>query len=189
MEVSKALSELPLSAAYVVLCLLAIGQEHILCVKPAGKLHETALCTLYVSSLSLHRSKAASKSTFQNTLPAALVTGERWVEALSRLAEALVRVENFYNSTGGIVGYQAKCLSLMLEAEAPCSSVQPEGTPPPEAVQFHMPAGVNLAGPDGEQVAAQAASTGLEALPHMAEIYPLGGMNGFQQCQALICQG
>ncbi len=35
--------------------------------------------------------------------------------------------------------------------------------------------GPNLASPDGRRIAAETAATGLEALPHMAEIYPLGG--------------
>ncbi len=42
-------------------------------------------------------------------------------------------------------------------------------------VRFHLPRGPDLAGPDGRALAAAAAAAGLEALPHMAEIYPLGG--------------
>lgn len=45
----------------------------------------------------------------------------------------------------------------------------------PADVTFHMPQGPNLAGPNGRQLAAESAAAGLEALPHMAEIYPLGG--------------
>lgn len=44
-----------------------------------------------------------------------------------------------------------------------------------EEVTFHMPRGPDLAGPQGRQLAAESAAAGLEALPHMAEIYPLGG--------------
>ena len=42
-------------------------------------------------------------------------------------------------------------------------------------MRFHLPRGPDLAGPDGRALAAAAAAAGLEALPHMAEIYPLGG--------------
>ena len=38
-----------------------------------------------------------------------------------------------------------------------------------------MPRGPDLAGPDGAAVATEAVATGLQALPHLAEIYPLGG--------------
>lgn len=41
--------------------------------------------------------------------------------------------------------------------------------------QFHVPQGPNLDGIAGRQIAAKEASKGLEALPHMAEIWPLGG--------------
>lgn len=42
-------------------------------------------------------------------------------------------------------------------------------------MRFHLPRGPDLAGPDGRALAAAAAAAGLEALPHMAEIYPIGG--------------
>ena len=38
-----------------------------------------------------------------------------------------------------------------------------------------MPEGPDLAGPWGRELAAQVAAVGLEALPQMAEIWPLGG--------------
>ncbi len=42
-------------------------------------------------------------------------------------------------------------------------------------MQFHMPQGPNLDGLTGQHIAAVEAAKGLEALPHMAEIWPLGG--------------
>lgn len=63
----------------------------------------------------------------------------------------------------------------MLEgSEQQTSQVEPS-TVAAEEVTFHMPQGPNLAGPNGRQLAAESAAAGLEALPHMAEIYPLGG--------------
>ena len=43
-------------------------------------------------------------------------------------------------------------------------------------VQFHRPQGPNLDGLSGQHIAAVEAAKGLEALPHMAEIWPLGGV-------------
>ena len=43
------------------------------------------------------------------------------------------------------------------------------------ALPCASPAWSCLAAPDGRRIAAETAATGLEALPHMAEIYPLGG--------------
>ena len=103
--------------------------------------------------------------------------GASFRAAVQQLAKTLKRVEVFYNSLGGLMGYQHKCLEIMLERQqqqqgqadkANSSNTQSE-------VTFHMPQGPNLAGPNGRQLAAQSAAAGLEALPHMAEIYPLGG--------------
>ncbi|KAK9823989.1 hypothetical protein WJX72_006832 [[Myrmecia] bisecta] len=94
--------------------------------------------------------------------------------AVRTLSDALSRVNTFYSSIGGLLGYQRKCLEIMRAAVL----AELQGCDASEActpVTFHMPKGPDLAGPDGRRLAAQAAATGLEALPHMAEIYPLGG--------------
>ena len=66
----------------------------------------------------------------------------------------------------------------MLErSEQPASSTGDQSPVAAEDVTFHMPRGPNLAGPNGRQLAAESAAAGLEALPHMAEIYPLGGQS------------
>ncbi len=63
----------------------------------------------------------------------------------------------------------------MLEGSQQQTSPVEPSTIAAEEVTFHMPQGPNLAGPNGRQLAAESAAAGLEALPHMAEIYPLGG--------------
>ena len=102
--------------------------------------------------------------------------------ALSELMEHLQRVEVFYDSIGGLLGYQQKCLQMIIEAqqaevaEDPCSAAsQPD-------VQYHMPQGLDLASYHTRQAANQAVATGLDALPHLAEIYPLGG-----DCFCTVC--
>ena len=54
------------------------------------------------------------------------------------------------------------------------------GQLPPDSagagIHFHMPQGPDLDGPEGREIAAAEAAKGLEALPHMAEIWPLGGL-------------
>ena len=44
-----------------------------------------------------------------------------------------------------------------------------------EGTKYHMPQGLNIA--YNRRAAAAAAATGLEALPHMGEILPLGGLS------------
>ena len=96
---------------------------------------------------------------------------------MQQLASTLKRVELFYNSIGGLLGYHRKCLHIMLERSEQQSSTEAQSASPMQGVTFHMPRGPDLAGPDGRQLAAESAAAGLEALPHMAEIYPLGGMH------------
>ena len=95
--------------------------------------------------------------------------------ALSRLADVMQRADVFYSSLGGILGYQAKCLELIQQNQDRSSG----GSSPPDGagagVHFHMPQGPDLDGPRGREIAAAEAAKGLEALPHMAEIWPLGG--------------
>ena len=43
---------------------------------------------------------------------------------------------------------------------------------------YHMPRGLDLASPAQQGPAARTVATGIGALPHMAEIYPLGGVYG-----------
>lgn len=92
---------------------------------------------------------------------------------MQQLASTLKRVETFYNSIGGLLGYHRKCLQIMMEKSDQQAPVVGQSA---GEVTFHMPRGPDLAGPQGCQLAAESAAAGLEALPHMAEIYPLGGM-------------
>ncbi|KAA6420439.1 MAG: low photochemical bleaching 1 [Trebouxia sp. A1-2] len=111
----------------------------------------------------------------EHVLNAPMAEGTCFRSAVQQLASTLKRVEIFYNSIGGLLGYHRKCLQIMLEgSEQQTSQVEPS-TVAAEEVTFHMPQGPNLAGPNGRQLAAESAAAGLEALPHMAEIYPLGG--------------
>eukprot|EP00850_Spirogloea_muscicola_P007041 SM000034S12795 [mRNA] locus=s34:807597:812161:+ [translate_table: standard] len=84
-------------------------------------------------------------------------------------------MERFYDSIGGILGYQLTSLELIRAASlerqgglAALPAIEAQ-----EARRFLVPAGPNLA--KDRRFAAAAASWGLEGLPSMAEIYPLGG--------------
>lgn len=128
---------------------------------------------------------------------------EQLAPALARLAGALCRVDTFYDSMGGLVGYQLKSLELILSAEAAAagaaaaaapshhnsssSSAQQQGPAAgDEAAQaqaaegspsacYHVPPGLDLAGEAGRQLGQRAAAEGLLAMPYLAEILPVGG--------------
>ena len=88
----------------------------------------------------------------------------------------LLLVDAFYNSIGGLAGYQLKCLEMMLgrKKESPAERPSTEASiSAEEKTKYHMPQGLNIA--YNRRAAAAAAATGLEALPYMGEILPLGG--------------
>lgn len=109
---------------------------------------------------------------------------------------ALSRVEDFYDSIGGLIGYQRQCLALIAahEAEGPTHAASSNGCasgswtdsaewpshgggqrPPAPTTEFLVPAGLDLASPEQAAATAAAVAAGIDALPRMAEIYPLGG--------------
>lgn len=156
--------------------------------------------------------------------------GEGLQPALLRLAEALLRVDDFFGSLGGLPWYQLRCLRFIADAaaqretdaaassgsiladrrassdgahsshsgavntldgsaraDADISSARSgiDGSAGTGAdfsssaaagaddERFHMPCGVDLE--RNPQAARRAAAQGLQALPYMAEIYPIGG--------------
>lgn len=87
-------------------------------------------------------------------------------ERLRELLGNLVTIDYFYRELGGIVGYQMKILELLKDRlESPVSAT-------PGSV-YHSPSFLDIA----EETAAvkEAIEWGIEMLPQIAEIYPLGG--------------
>lgn len=120
------------------------------------------------------------------------------------LAARLGRVEQFYDSVGGVLGYQLKSLELIVAGmqDKAARKHQPQHAPvdptqlhrtqpqvhthggeqqqqqqqrPQQEVRYRVPKGVDLAGEEGSGVGVAAAAQGLAALPFLAEIYPVGG--------------
>jgi hypothetical protein len=85
------------------------------------------------------------------------------LEGLEKLLEALLPSQEFYRDIGGIVGYQKKILSLLQEKKEIFSP----------SVQYHAPHFIDISTMDAET--SEAVSWGIEALPEMAEMIPLGG--------------
>ncbi|KAG2483471.1 hypothetical protein HYH03_017654 [Edaphochlamys debaryana] len=103
---------------------------------------------------------------------------------LLSLASRLSRVESFYDSMGGLLGYQLKSLQLIVEGMKDKARVQEEKAHPPSPedlaarppqTTYRVPRGIDLAGEAGSGVGISAAAAGLAALPLTAEIYPVGG--------------
>lgn len=79
------------------------------------------------------------------------------------LLDKLVLIDRFYREIGGIAGYQKKILELM----------RGEKVDRFQDASFHSPTFIDISKESKE--VEEAALWGLEAMPQMAEIYPLGG--------------
>jgi hypothetical protein len=132
-----------------------------------------------------------------------LLADGQWQGLLSLLASRLCRVEAFYDSMGGLPGYQLKSLQLILAGNSSAQEQQQqqhaaaavhntaaaaegalqdqqqqqqEGLEDTQAhVTYHVPPGLDLAGEAGSQLGVRAAAQGLLAMPYLSEILPVGG--------------
>jgi hypothetical protein len=102
-------------------------------------------------------------------------------------------VDTFYDSMGGLVGYQLKSLQLITAAKATAaataaSSAASAGRQGAAAgsdgsavedeqahVTYHVPPGLDLAGEAGSDTGVKAAAQGLLSLPYLSTILPVGG--------------
>ena len=97
-------------------------------------------------------------------------------------------MDQFYNSVGGLLGYQLLSLKTIVSNLA-ASSEEGRSEEGSDAPIYHMPRGLDLASPEQRGAAVKAVAMGLQALPHMAEIYPLGGRPGLASLSALPARG
>ena len=89
------------------------------------------------------------------------------IESLGELIKTLLEVEASYASIGGILGYHLAVLKLIEEKETGAAKLKL-----PQRQYLH-PEGIDIS-QEGPHVH-QAIRWGIEALPEMAEIYPVGG--------------
>ena len=144
--VARILPNISFEDAYLIKCVVAAGQEAVLVPESEDPLHVA--------------------------------------NALAPLCSTLRHVENFYDMLGGVVGYQFAAVELVHEAFGGppatvagglTSDASADASPGATAeTSMHVPVGPDLREGGGEY-ARQAAAWGLEELPRMAEVYPLGG--------------
>ena len=160
----------------MILLLLAIGQGHVLA--DSGAFVPPAVARIPPPRCCTPQARHSRSQTSAELCAAG--AREESVRKLRRLAAALLRVDTFYDSLGGLAGYQLRCLELCAAAAAEdeaCAGSDGSTDSSSQGVQsdvvLRMPVGVDLA--NDLPAARRAASDGLHALPYMAEVYPLGG--------------
>nr|XP_016482783.1 PREDICTED: UTP--glucose-1-phosphate uridylyltransferase 3, chloroplastic-like [Nicotiana tabacum] len=96
-------------------------------------------------------------------------------EALRSMLKIIGEVERFYDCIGGIIGYQIMVLELLAQStfERQSLSHHSNKSLKREIIEIHPPHALDLS--QDLEYASQAAIWGIEGLPNLGEIYPLGG--------------
>jgi hypothetical protein len=95
-----------------------------------------------------------------------LIDGETFTASLNKLAGSLERVEEFYDSIGGVAGYQLQCLKIIDSSEQEEDDLILQ-----RDVEMLVPQGLDIRSTEAKD----SVFKGMEAIQRMAEIYPLGG--------------
>ncbi|KAK9050678.1 hypothetical protein SSX86_030351 [Deinandra increscens subsp. villosa] len=97
--------------------------------------------------------------------------------ALNSLLKTLRDVEEFYDCIGGIIGYQLTVLEILSQSHGEKNTnfqnIDSSNSVGLQFVEIHPPSVLDLS--QDTEYAAQAALWGIEGLPRLGEIYPLGG--------------
>lgn len=81
----------------------------------------------------------------------------------AKLLDQLLLIDRFYSDIGGIIGYHYEVIHLLFQ----------KGSEDHEVKDFFKPQGIDLA--EDQKVVEAMVIEGIKALPHMGELYPIGG--------------
>ncbi|XP_028792758.1 UTP--glucose-1-phosphate uridylyltransferase 3, chloroplastic [Neltuma alba] len=182
---SGVLASLNLSSKdlFLLKCLVAAGQEHVLSLgfQLGGTEKESttssvkrALYALAGMIENLDVNDGNSSAAF-GKMPVALEDED--MRDLKKLLEYLGEIERFYHCIGGIIGYQIKVLELLVQKMCEKQNIDwsrhINEIGECQFLEIHAPRGTDLS--ENTEYASQAAIWGIEGLPYLGEIYPLGG--------------
>ncbi|CAL4901230.1 unnamed protein product [Urochloa decumbens] len=157
-------------------CLVAAGQEHVLGDEldwygGGGDHHEHHHRNGASGGSALREALYSLASLVGNWSSEGVMGGEKGsgeMEVLQKLLKFLGDIEEFYDCIGGIIGYQIMALELLSASKNRMHRPNKD-----KFVDFHVPSGLNLL--EDREYASQAALWGIEGLPELGEIYPIGG--------------
>ncbi|KAF3494442.1 hypothetical protein DY000_02056348 [Brassica cretica] len=183
---SKVLGSLGLDSRemFLVKCVIAAGQEHALCVGYEETFEEeeeeeeeytvrssvkTALYALVemIERFDVNSSGCKDRST---------VLDAENVAHFRKFLTFLGEIEQFYDCIGGIIGYQVMVLELLHQSTKRHNTNRShlvEESLGCQYLEMHTPKVLDLT--KEKEYASQAALWGIEGLPDLGEIYPLGG--------------
>ncbi|XP_011035906.1 PREDICTED: uncharacterized protein LOC105133562 isoform X1 [Populus euphratica] len=171
---------------FLLKCLVAAGQEHVVslegfevvereAVEPVRTSVKNALYSLVEIiegfDLSDNGNKGLGRINYGENL-----TDEE-IKDLKKLLKSLGEVEEFYDCIGGVIGYQIMVLELLFQStfkkQTTNWSQHIKESMECQFLEIHAPSGLDLS--KNTEYASQAALWGIEGLPDLGEIYPLGG--------------
>ncbi|XP_042384775.1 UTP--glucose-1-phosphate uridylyltransferase 3, chloroplastic isoform X1 [Zingiber officinale] len=179
---SSLLDRLEASEVLLLKCLVAAGQEHVLGMELewASEMRQAAGSTLrrafyaladVVEKWSLDDTELGGNGLTEGEI------GDVEFNQLKKLLKTLAEIEQFYDCIGGIIGYQARALrhlsSSKVDGKYRNSHQNFYNVQRSEHANLHVPRGLDLL--QNTEDAYQAAIWGIEGLPELGEIYPLGG--------------
>lgn len=178
---SRVLSSLNLDLhqLFLLKCLVAAGQEHVLSLgfEFVGSEFESARgslkSALYVLVEMIERwdGGAGLGKKSDGTLK------DEEVGDLKHLLKILGEIEQFYDCIGGIIGYQTMVLELVtqstFERHTANGSHHLNEAMKCQFLEIHSPNGLDLS--QNTEYSSEAAMWGIQGLPDLGEIYPLGG--------------
>ncbi|KAK2982498.1 hypothetical protein RJ640_026341 [Escallonia rubra] len=180
--ISTALSSLNLDECelFLLKCVVAAGQEHVLGSFPDSEfdLARGSLKSVLYSLVDMIEKWDGSGGGGENFAEKAeLKFGDEEIRALRSLLKNLGEIEQFYGCIGGIIGYQITALELLVQStykEQAVNWSQPiSKSMECQFLEIHPPNARDLS--QDTEYASQAALWGIEGLPNLGEIYPLGG--------------
>lgn len=160
---------------YLLKCLVAAGQEHVIGVEIESSSGEVSANSAWKSAL--YALAEMIENWDASVESHGLRFGEGDVAAMTSLLKIIAEVEEFYDCIGGIIGYQITVLELLLqsisEKQVENWSQKTNRLQETQFMEIYPPDVIDLS--RDSECASQAALWGIEGLPDLGEIYPLGG--------------
>lgn len=165
---------------FLLKCLVAAGQEHVLGwgFESAGSDLESARSSVksafYVIVEMIEKLDVNARGSGKNI---GLALNDEDFKDLNKLMKNLGEVEHFYNCIGGIIGYQITVMELLAQSRVEMQTTNWSKNIQEQLecqfLEIHAPTGLDLS--QNAEYASQAALWGIQGLPDLGEIYPLGG--------------
>ncbi|KAJ9160363.1 hypothetical protein P3X46_025771 [Hevea brasiliensis] len=184
--VCKALALLNLGSRelFLLKCLVAAGQEHVLSLgielveNEVESARNSVKSALYALAEMIGRFDFSENGEYSlRKSDTGLYLNEEDIGDLRKLLKTLGEIEQFYDCIGGIIGYQIMVLELLAQSTSEKQTTNwshhIQESMECQFLEIHAPNVVDLS--KNTEYASQAALWGIEGLPDLGEIYPLGG--------------